>query len=192
MSSESPFHGTTVVMRAVEPEDASTLHAWFNHSDLLGRRYTPGGVREDVPLSMLQVEEIIQEWAKPKSGTHLMVTLREHQTLVGYAACDWGWDTHAQDVWVVIAPAYRRKGYGSEALRLLLRHQFTCSPAHNISCWVAGWNEAGQLFAKHHGFRESGRIRRAGMREGKFYDLVVADILRPEWEAMCGGEGNAA
>ena len=193
MAIGSPFYGKEVALRPIEPGDASLLHGWLNHPDVLGRRYTAWWGGEDfVPLSVTQVEGILKEWAGAKSELHLMVTLCKDETPIGYAACDWGWDVHTQGVWVVIAPPYRRKGYGSEALRLLLGYQFGCGPAHAISCWVADWNEPGRRFAARNGFRETGLFRRAGMRAGAFYDIVTADILRPEWEALHGGENNAA
>ena len=192
MVAESPFHGSTVILRAIEPGDAGLLHGWMNHPDVLGCRYAAWETPDYAPLSTAQVEGILQEWAGAKNELHLMVTLRKDETPIGYAACDWGWDAHTQGVSVVIAPPYRRKGYGSEALRLLLGYQFGYSPAHSIACWMADWNEPGRRFAARNGFREVGCLRRAGMRAGAFYDTVTADLLRPEWEALCGGENNAS
>jgi RimJ/RimL family protein N-acetyltransferase len=192
MSPESPFHADRIILRPIEVEDAATLHAWFNHPDLLGRRYMPWDVSEGMPLSMQQVEAIVQKWAAPEKAMHLIVMLREHKIPVGYAECDWGWDTHTQSISVVIAPSYQRKGYGSEVLLLLLHYLFTSTPVHHVGCWIAHWNEAGRRFVERHGFQENGAMRRAGIREGRFYDLIMADILRPEWAAMTGGEGNAA
>jgi RimJ/RimL family protein N-acetyltransferase len=70
---------------------------------------------------------------------------------------------------------------------LLLHYLFENTPAHNVSGWLADWNQAARGFAQKHGFRESGRSRREGIRQGAYYDGILVNILRPEWEA--GQEG---
>jgi RimJ/RimL family protein N-acetyltransferase len=48
---------------------------------------------------------------------------------------------------------------------------------------MADWNQAGRAFARKHGFQESGRSRREGIRQGKYFDGILVGILRPEWIA---------
>jgi RimJ/RimL family protein N-acetyltransferase len=129
------------------------------------------------------VEKLYQTWGEGEKVLHLAVVLHKTQALIGCATCDQGWDPHSPSVYVVIDPEHSRQGFGSETLDLLLRHLFDSTPAHNVSCWIAEWNQAGRLFAKRHGFTEGGAMRRAGMRHGAFFDVVVADLLRPEWQA---------
>jgi RimJ/RimL family protein N-acetyltransferase len=55
-------------------------------------------------------------------------------------------------------------------------------PAHSLSCWVAEWNLEARAFLRRHGFQESARMRRAGIYQGAYFEMVVMDLLRPEWE----------
>ena len=60
---------------------------------------------------------------------------------------------------------------------------------------MAEWNHSATGFADAHGFKESGRWRRDGIRDGKTYDGILVDILRPEWVErveMRGGVEDAA
>jgi RimJ/RimL family protein N-acetyltransferase len=75
-------------------------------------------------------------------------------------------------------------------LQTLVTYLFKNTPAHNINGWMAEWNCSARGFAQAHGFKESGRWRRDGIRNGKTYDGILVDILRPEWAERIGsGEG---
>lgn len=185
---EFNFKAQDIYLRAFEPEDLTALHTYLNHPGLSGRRYIPWRFSDDLPLSHEHVQAIYEKWSEEEDGVHMAVVQGESGELIGHAEMDWGWDPHTPSVSIVIAPVQQRKGYGSQVMRLLLRYLFNSMPAHNISCWVAEWNQEARAFLKRHGFRESARMRRVGIRQGVYFDLVVADLLRPEWE---GGQ-NAA
>ncbi len=176
------FRNETIALRAFEPEDVPALQAYLNHPDLVGRRYIPWAFPEIFPLSRKQVEGVYNRWAEEENETHLAVVSRQSQELIGHAEADWGWDPHCPSVSLVIAPDHQRQGYGSAVINLLLRYLYETTPAHNVSCWVTDWNEPGRRFLRVHGFRESGRMRRAGIRQGRYFDVIIMDILRPEWE----------
>jgi RimJ/RimL family protein N-acetyltransferase len=158
---------------------------------LIGRRGLPWGFPDVAPLSKQQVEAVVQRWAQAEKSLPLAIVRSDGGELIGHAECDWGWDPHQPSVGVVIAPAYQRQHYGSEALRLLLRYLFHYTPAHCITCWIPAWNEAGLRFAAHHGFQVGGRMRRAGIYQGQYYDLIISDLLRPEWLDLEGGPDAA-
>jgi RimJ/RimL family protein N-acetyltransferase len=187
-----PFRGERIILRPFEPGDYSALREYLNHPDLAGCRYIPHRFPEMAPLSPKQVEDICAQWAGEKTEYHFAVVQRETQTLIGHAEVDWGWDSHCPGLALVIAPAHRRQGCGSEVLDLLLRYLFEHTPAHNVSVWFADWNEPARRFVKRHGFTESGGLRRAGLREGRYFGVVCADILRPEWRARVKGAAHAA
>ena len=186
-----PFQGELIRLRAFEAEDISALQKTLNHLELAGRRYIPWGFPGDFPLSKQQVEAIYKKWSEEEKGIHLAVVLRGALELIGHAECDWGWDPHCPQITVVIDPAHQGKGYGSEVVRTLVDYLFKNTPAHNISGWMAEWNQSALRFATAHGFKECGRWRWDGIRDGKIYDGVLVDILRPEWTKWVEGEGEA-
>jgi diamine N-acetyltransferase len=187
----SPFQGKTITLRPFEPDDGPALATYLNHPDLAARRCIPWGFPDVAPLSQQQAQAIIQRWSEGETSLHQAIVRVEDHTLIGHVDCDWEWDPHQPALAVVIAPDCQRQGYGSEALRSILCYLFGYTPAHNVSSWIADWNEAARQFAAHHHFQESGRMRRVGIRQGRTYDLVVADLLRPEWQRW-GGEHDAA
>ncbi|MBN1658640.1 MAG: GNAT family N-acetyltransferase [Anaerolineae bacterium] len=185
------FRSEQISLRPFEPEDAPDVEVYLNHPDLAGRRYIPDGLPDVVPLSMGQVAEVVRQWQQAERALHLAVVQVSKGEMVGHVSADWGWDPHNPSVSVVIDPTHQRQGYGSTALRLVLRYLFGRTPAHCVTAWIDGWNEAGLAFADHLGFRHAGQMRRVGLRDGHFYDLVVVDLLRREWKGR-GGEGDVA
>ncbi len=180
------FSSERLTLRAFEPDDAAVLHAYLNHPVLTGRRYIPWSVSNELPLSVAQVESILEKWAGAEKQFNLAVVASGVEKVIGHASCDWGWDPHCPRISLVIAPDYQRQGYGSEVLSLLLCYLFEHTQAHNVTGGMNDWNQAAWAFAQAHGFEESGRMRRVGLREGEFYDWIGVDILRPEWQALKG------
>ena len=190
----APFVGKTVTLRPFEMDDAKALREYLNHPDLVGRRHIPWGFPEFLPLIEPQVHGILERWANEERSVVLAIDAHiERQAwglsgetsrvseLVGHAEFTWGWDPHAPSVSVVIDPEYQRKGHGTEALFLVLQHLFAFTPAHNVSCWIADWNDSALAFAAENGFQAAGRMRRVGLYLGHSYDLIITDILRPEF-----------
>ncbi|MDD5265350.1 MAG: GNAT family protein [Candidatus Bipolaricaulis sp.] len=181
------FEDERIVLRALEPDDAVSLQSYLNDNTLFGRRYVPWSVRDAEPLSHSHVAEILEEWGKEKSGFALGVLAKASGRLIGHATCEWRWDPHCPSISLVIAPSEQRVGYGSDVLRLLIAHLFLDTPAHTITGWIASWNEPALEFVAAHGFSECGRIPRAGVRDGNYYEQVVVDLLRREWLGRQGG-----
>lgn len=181
------FQGPHVLLKPFEPADAAGLLGILNHPELAGRRHLSDGYTEWTSMTLLQVETLLGGWAEEKNGFHLAVWLHESSELAGYVSCSWHWDTHCPEVSLVISPLRQNQGYGSETLDLILTYIFETTPAHNVSLWMADWNKPARRFAAKNGFRESGCMRREGLCDGKYFDLILTDILRPEWQMQKGG-----
>jgi len=135
--------------------------------------------------------EALAECGKPKKAITLGIVLRDTGELVGHAGCNWNWDAHCPSVSLAVAPAHQRAGIGSEVLGMLLTHLFEDTPAHNVNGWAPSWSEPALTFARRHGFTETGRVPRGGLRDGAWFDDVMLDILRPEWAAAREGSDGA-
>ena len=112
--------------------------------------------------------------------------------MIGHASLELGWDPHNPSITLVIAPVHQRQGYGSATLNLLLRYLFGHTPAHVVTAWVADWNIAGRQFLKKNGFQEAGRMRRVGIQQCEYFDLVIHDQLRSDWMQRSGGGAHGA
>jgi RimJ/RimL family protein N-acetyltransferase len=79
---------------------------------------------------------------------------------------------------------YWGRGYGREAIRLLLDFAFRYLGARRISLTTHARNERAIRCYLACGFVEDGRPRKATWIEGEYVDLVEMSMLREEWEAM--------
>jgi RimJ/RimL family protein N-acetyltransferase len=77
---------------------------------------------------------------------------------------------------------YWGKGYGSDAMRLLLRYAFHELNLHRVSLNVFEYNPRAIRSYEKVGFVHEGRMRKFLNREGKRWDILYMGITRQEWE----------
>ena len=76
----------------------------------------------------------------------------------------------------------RGKGYGTEAIRLLLGFGFNTLNLHNVMLHCDSDNLQGIACYNKVGFREFGRRRSCTFKNGRYIDKVHMDILSTEFE----------
>lgn len=77
---------------------------------------------------------------------------------------------------------HRSKGYGAEAIKLILAYGFNTLNLHNIMLSVNADNAEGIACYKKVGFREVGRRREWVYKNGKYVDRIYMDMLSSEFE----------
>jgi RimJ/RimL family protein N-acetyltransferase len=90
-----------------------------------------------------------------------------------------------RDAYVAIGigePEYWGKGYGTDAMRLMLRYGFTELNLHRISLTVFEYNPRGIRSYEKCGFKHEGRTREFILRDGKRWDMLHMGILRADWQ----------
>ena len=75
----------------------------------------------------------------------------------------------------------RSKGYGTEALKLLLDYGFNYLNLNNIMLTVYNFNGRAIRAYEKAGFKEFGRRRKSYFLNGKYYDKVYMDVLAEEF-----------
>jgi RimJ/RimL family protein N-acetyltransferase len=77
----------------------------------------------------------------------------------------------------------RGHGLGPEAKHLLLRYCFETLGLHAVRAMVFAENVRSAAALRRQGYRRAGRLSASIQKGGTYYDDVVFDVLRPEWEA---------
>ena len=75
----------------------------------------------------------------------------------------------------------RGKGYGTEALGLLVEYGFQQLNFHSICLHVYSFNERAIRAYKKIGFKEAGRLRECYWADGRWHDRLIMDLLDHEW-----------
>jgi RimJ/RimL family protein N-acetyltransferase len=81
---------------------------------------------------------------------------------------------------------YWGKGYGTDAVRLILQYGFIELNLRRISLGLHAYNERALKSYEKAGFKMEGRMRGEGWRDGVHYDSLWMGILREEWLAQQG------
>jgi len=79
-------------------------------------------------------------------------------------------------------PQFWGKGYGTDAIRVILRYGFLGLNLNRVTLTVFSYNERAIKSYLKVGFIEEGRLRQWMLRDEKRYDLVYMGILRAEWD----------
>ena len=75
----------------------------------------------------------------------------------------------------------RNKGYGTEAIEMLLEYGFHYLNLNNIMLWVMSFNDRAVACYKKCGFQEIGKRRKSRFINGVYYDQIEMDILAEEF-----------
>ena len=75
----------------------------------------------------------------------------------------------------------RNKGYGAEALKLLLDYGFNILNLNNINLAVFSFNKNAIACYKKIGFKEYGVRHECYFLNGKCYDEILMEILRKDY-----------
>jgi RimJ/RimL family protein N-acetyltransferase len=87
---------------------------------------------------------------------------------------------------------YVGKGYGRDALRLLLDWAFRIQNYRRIWLDTLATNERALRAYRSCGFIEEGRMRLHYYYDGSYHDAIIMGILRSEWEAGRKAAGDTA
>ncbi len=76
---------------------------------------------------------------------------------------------------------HRGRGYGAEAIRLILNYGFKTLNLHTITLTVHAENHGGIACYKKVGFREVGRLSECIFKDGRYVDKLYMEILDREF-----------
>jgi len=183
------FTGKLVRLSAVDPEEMSKAFTRWNRDS----EYTRLLMMSAQPLSSAKA---IQKWMEKEmegvSPTDFFFTIRtldENKLLGGLGLNVISWA--ARESFIAIFIGEREdwgKGYGTDAMSIILRYAFTELNLQRVSLGVFEYNPRAIRSYEKVGFQHEGRMRKYLNHEGKRWDLFYMGILREEWLQMQNGD----
>lgn len=179
---EQLFRGQLVRLVAPSERDAPALSRWSEDADYLraiDSDYARPLSREEAALRLNP-----EETDSNKLEFHIR-TLADDR-LIGFVALhsiEWNNGTSLLAVGIGEAE-YRGKGYGTDALRLILRLAFHELNLFRVGLDVIATNTRAINTYEKLGFQHEGRMRDAVLRDGCRTDRIFMGILRDEWAQM--------
>jgi RimJ/RimL family protein N-acetyltransferase len=178
----SMIYGERVRLRAVEREDVKKYYDWVNDPEVTH------GLSLHLPLSSADEERWFERVTQGDPNEKpLAIEARDGDgwRLIGNCGV-FGieWVNSSGELGIMIGDKSAwDKGYGTEVMKLLLRHCFETLNLNRVYLRVYADNaRARRAYAKA-GFVEEGRMRQAVFKHGKYDDVVLMSVLRSEWPA---------
>ncbi|MFX1374600.1 MAG: GNAT family N-acetyltransferase [Promethearchaeota archaeon] len=92
------------------------------------------------------------------------------------------WKNRFAEVGIMIGEKeFQNKGYGTEAMELLVEYGFQQVNLNRIQLHVYDFNIRAINSYRKIGFIEEGRMRQAQFKNGKYHDMILMSILHEEW-----------
>ena len=90
---------------------------------------------------------------------------------------------HQTDLTIIIPdPAMQHRGFGTEAIRLVLDMAFHEYEMHRVAIGVVGLNTDALRFYKKIGFKQEGILEEGYYYNNTYSDFIMMRILRREWK----------
>lgn len=173
------LRGEKVALRPVEREDLKTLHDLASNVELVML-----GGSEWAPTPLAAYEKEFDEHVKDEDKSDFVIEAdgkiigdiglhRCKNRRAGAASLGVG----------ILDPDYVGKGYGRDAINVLLDWAFRIQNYRRIWLETMATNERAVRAYRACGFIEEGRLREHEYWNGQYVDVLCMGILRSEWEA---------
>ena len=137
------------------------------------------------PAKMKKHYEAIEKAVdEQKNQFYFTIRSQEDERLLGFIHLQWiEWNHGNGNLKLAIGdPDNRGKGYGSEAMHLMLRFAFEELNLFRLTVDVSEDNPKAIRFLSKFGFIEEVRRRKALLRDGKEWDILAMGLLNDEWQ----------
>jgi RimJ/RimL family protein N-acetyltransferase len=164
------------------PEDAENWAAWFNDLEVT----IPLGDEAYTPSTLEREGEMIDEINRNLDHVFTIVDLETEQAIGRCLLFAIDQLNRNGMLGIVIgAKEYWGRGYGQEAIRLLLDYAFNLLNLNSIMLGVLDFNERAIRCYEKVGFKQIGHRRQARIIGDRKCDAVLMDILAEEFESPC-------
>jgi RimJ/RimL family protein N-acetyltransferase len=174
------LYGKRIRLRGNERSDLPKFVEWLNDPD----------VRRTLSMSMPISQAAEEQWfenmlKRPSEEQSLGIEIKDGDgwRLIGNCSIfDIKWRARSAEVGLFIGDkSCWNKGYGTEVMRLLLRHGFETLNLNRIFLRVDAANLGGIRAYEKAGFVHEGRFRQGTFQGGEYRDMLFMSVLRSEW-----------
>lgn len=168
--------GKRIVLREQREEDAPFFAYWFNQPKVMFQCGFEKPTDEDEVKTCINVSH--------KSDDSVWFTITDLDGNIigetGLLRMFPAW--HQTDLTLIIPdPKMQHKGYGTEAIRMMLDMAFSEYEMHRVSIGVVGLNTDALEFYKKIGFKQEGILEEAYYYNNEYSDFIMMRILSHEW-----------
>ncbi|MEA1993825.1 MAG: GNAT family protein [Euryarchaeota archaeon] len=169
--------GERIYLRPVEQEDVLYIHRWLNDPEI---RTLEG---ELFPRSISEEKEWLEKTYKDNSKLWFIIALRKNDKVIGDCGLlriDYTWRTADLSMSIGEKDEWNR-GYGTEAMYILLEYGFKTLNLHRVGVGVFEFNKRAIKTYEKVGFRREGVLRDGYYCDSTYHDVILMSILEDEF-----------
>jgi RimJ/RimL family protein N-acetyltransferase len=178
------FIGDHIALGPIDHEKDPAIESRWTHNSQFIRMF---GMDPTMPRSAAEIKKSYEEIEKSQEEKHdlfyFAIRLREDDRLIGFGKIYWIMWVNSYG-WIQLGigdPNDRQRGFGSEALGLLLRFAFSELNLYRLSALIPAYNQAAIGLFHKLGFVDEVRRRLALERDGQRWDMLELGLLANEW-----------
>jgi RimJ/RimL family protein N-acetyltransferase len=178
------FTGELVRLSAFDPEEIAKAYVNWTRDSELQRLF---GSEASALRSAKSETKFFEKMVKEENPANHFFSIRklDDNRLLGDINLDvineWG----SRDAFVGLGIGDRNdwgKGYGTDAMKVILRFAFTELNLRRVTLTVFEYNPRAIRSYEKVGFQHEGRQRKILLRDGKRWDMLYMGILAEEWK----------
>ena len=168
--------GERVTLRAPRRADTEVIHEYWSDIGMSTRASN----RAPRPMSLEATQSLFDDFEKDESMARFVIEVAGE--VVGDCSLH-DIDRHNQacEVGISLGRPHWSKGYGQEALGLLVDYAFRHYNMHRVALEVLADDPRAVGCYRKVGFVEEGRLRQRDWRDGEYHDVLLMGILDEEW-----------
>jgi RimJ/RimL family protein N-acetyltransferase len=173
--------GDRVRLRAVEPADYPHIARWLNDAQVMFYWGRPGNT-----VAVAEVARLDQAEAARGNSQKYVIEVEDRAIgQIDYYDLDW----RVRSAWVSVLIGdkdYWSGGYGTDAMRTLLRYLFDQLGLHRVTLTVHETNARAQRSYEKNGFVREGLLRDWAYFDGHWENGVVMGVLAQDFRDKVG------
>ncbi|MFX0038400.1 MAG: GNAT family N-acetyltransferase [Promethearchaeota archaeon] len=172
--------GKRVKLGPIKREYLESFLKWFNDPEII-QYLVPFR-----PMTRMAEEEWIENLKNREDNIHFSILIPQEDAsdiLIGNCGLHKiDWKNRVAEAGIAIGEKeYQNKGYGTEAMELLVDYGFNTVNLNRIELFTYVFNERALKLYKKIGFIEEGRKRQFFWSKGQYHDSIMMGILAEEW-----------
>jgi len=170
--------GRNIYLRPLDRADVGSITRWHNDREIM----------DLFALTRAGPQEYWAEWLERKlqspNAIYFGIVKKSDDRLIGHVHLEEIYWSHklCRDLGIIIGEKDEwSKGYGTEAMGLIMRFAFEELGMHRLELMTFDFNERGKRVWAKCGFKQEGVMRKARLANGEWRDLIFYALLEDEY-----------
>jgi len=158
------LEGKIVNLRVAQKDDVSLVAEWWRDSQYMGEH------QDVMKISQAKLKKVMLK------DTIFFIIEKKNETKIGHIS---GWMRgRTMEIGYAVTPSERGKGYGTEAIQLMVDYLFLTKDIVRIQAPTGTRNIPSQKALEMVGFTKEGTMRKSWYVRGEYRDMYLYSILR--------------